>query len=193
MKIFYVIAILCSLFIVVNGQTAQEYTFTLRNSENSNLGADNTVELGIDFYTTETMIWDSTTQRFSASLNLDPSALPDDEYYYIVDSERDFMLVERSVSHPCITLFNAGSGKKWIFRKFDKFDTGKFVYDDVYGEPPACNVGSIQCGEFVYRENGLPNSGGNYDCDTIKSSDISTLKTALAESSSFNGNCEMST
>ena len=192
MKIFNVIAILCSLFIVVNGQTAQEYTFTLRNSileGNSNLGVGNTVELRIGLVTS-TMSWDLDTQRFSTSLNLDPSSFQNEYYYYFVDGIHENMN-ENVGLHPCYTfLLDAGTGANNIYRKFD---TGNFVSDDVYRELP-CNVGTVRCGEFIYDHVfvGLQNPE-HYDCRSIPVDKISTLKDKLAKSNEFNGNCEMST
>ncbi len=67
-----------------------------------------------------------------------------------------------------------------------KFQDGIFVYEDTYGEPPACNIGSIQCGEFVYKEE---ISGMVYYCRSVSSGDISTLKTLLAASTEFDASC----
>ena len=181
MKIFNVIAILCSLFIVVNGQTTQEYTFTLTIPpwvELQNVDSVNIV-FGLDSYPMDYN--QNQDGKYTKSITLE-SSYSDYRYEYTVN---DQLRIEDSIDshHPCIA---RDFMDDLIYRSLQNTNV------DTLNQAPPCNVGTVQCNEFVYASDG---DGCIHDCicKSIPVDKISTLKTYLAESSSFNGNCEMST
>ena len=176
MKFFNVIAILCSLFIVVNGQTNQQYTFTLSNSIGNmivNLG-DNSYEMSCD----NTECTRSITSETSETT-----------YYYSFSSYGQIINEYVHGKHPCIyaVYSNQMSGQLYTLRVLHNTN------EDTFGAQPHCNLNNVQCDEFVY-DNELGPDGLRYEnCRSIPVDKISTLKDKLADSPLFNGNCEMST
>ena len=189
MKLFHVIAFLCTLLVVVNGEI---YTFKL---DDANFDNDKTVQIYFDnSITANDMEWDLSEGKYILrDIELSSFGM----YYYRIDSAfetaKNFGDINSQsvLVHPCVSTQMESSGvtpQNFITRKFQD---GKFVYDDVNGEPPACNVGSIQCGEFVYEENDerIDTGVGPYYCRSVSSNKISTLKSLLANSTEFDASC----
>lgn len=194
MKIFNVIAILCSLFAVVNGQTAQEYTY-----EFTLTGIDpglRDIKVRLDSGTQKLMTcnYDEEDNRVECTATI-TSETSHNFYYYSYDEYDDIhyeWITHREFvfgNHPCVINIENG----WLGLVTERsLQNDVYVYTDTFRDNPPCSVGEVQCGEFVYDRSGF--NGQSYDiCKSIPVDDISTLKTKLAESSSFNGNCEMST
>ena len=171
MKIFNVIAILCSIFIVVNGQTTQQHRFTLTIPSDVNVNGVN-VTLG---FISHPMVYENGKYTF----NITSDSI---EYYYsyIEDGVRvNENLFE--IQHPCLYTLNDDI----TYRSVQGLE-----HEDTLLEPPSCDLGTVQCDEFIYDRDFF--NGNYYDiCKSIPVNEISTLKSALAESSLFNGNCEI--
>lgn len=188
MKIFNVIAILCSLFIVVNGQT--EYTFTLTVPYQGE-----SVER-VYLHTKDgssQMNYIEEDGKYTQTVTLQTDG-PSDYYYYysyITTSGNDYFVEIVAGKHPCITNIKLLEADRTVTLR-----SLQNTNEDTFGAQPPCDVDNVQCDEFVYDYEEFYHflsPDPFYHCMSIPVDKISTLKDKLAESSSFNGNCEMST
>lgn len=191
MKIFNVIAILCSLFIVVNGQTNQQYTYEFILTGIDPDFTDIKVHLGSNSLSMDCEILSQTpfNQECTASITSETSY--NDYYYYYSYKLYGFQNWEflGFGNHPCI--FSIADDRDITYRWLQN---DVYEYTDILLARPPCMKDEVQCDEFVYDDEILHFRGQQIiNCRSIPVDKISTLKTALAESSSFNGNCEMST
>ena len=193
MKIFYVIAILCSLFAVVNGQPAQQYTFTLTTW--ANMGDVNIIFFNEESYSvgsdvifsqlgSNLMTCNQQECTYTTGFNTVPSHYTY-EYTFNGITFMEHIDTNINIDHPCLRQVNYYP-ETVVYRSLQNTNV------DNLNQAPACSLGEVQCGEFIY-DSELVLESNTHVCRYIPVSDISTLKTALAESSLFNGNCEMST
>lgn len=197
MKFFNVIAVLCSFFVVVNGEL---YTFKLSDA-NSNFPRSEGVQIRVGGATHD-MIWNSTEGKYIFSINLEQNpylyqyTFPVNQwdFDYEVTKKRSDTAMPSPMVHPClITEIGRDRDSNVQRTLLDRFiESEKREYDDVNGEPPDCLVGYIQCNQFVYKVEDQRDADGvgQYHCRSIGSnSDIYTLNTLLAESTEFNNDC----
>ena len=184
MKIFNVIAILCSLFAVVNGQPAQQYTFTLTTW--ANMGDVNIIFFNEDIIQLGSNLMTCNQQEctYTTGFNTVPSHYTY-EYTFNGITFMEHIDTNINIDHPCLRQVTYYP-ETVVYRSLQNTNV------DNLNQAPACSLGEVQCGEFIYDSEFVLESN-THVCRYIPVSDISTLKTALAESSSFNGNCEMST